>query len=315
VVPGSSTEASGADLAPEQIKAIPARHPWRWVAALVIAVYAAALAESMATNSRYEWSVVRQYLFDDTILHGVRITIELTVISMVLGIAIGVLLAIMRLSPNPIVSGAAWLYIWFFRGTPLLVQVLFWGTAIQALYPRIGLVVPFGPMLVSENSVQLISIFTAAILALSLNEGAYMAEIVRAGILAIDEGQHEAAASLGMSRLQTMRRVVLPQAMRVIIPPTGNETISMLKNTSLISVLGYAELLYSAQIIYARTFQEIPLLIVASIWYIVLTSIMYVGQYYIERHYARGSSRDLPPTPAQRARLFLAEKRLGSERR
>jgi polar amino acid transport system permease protein len=283
------------------------------VAAAIIAVYAAALVYSMATNSHYEWSVVRQYLFDSSILHGVRITIELTVISMVVGIAIGVVLAVMRISPNPIVSGAAWVYIWFFRGTPLLVQVLFWGTAIQALYPRIGIVIPFGPTLVSENSVQLISIFTAALLALSLNEGAYMAEIVRAGILAVDEGQHEAAASIGMSRLQTMRRIILPQAMRVIIPPTGNETISMLKNTSLISVLGYAELLYSGQIIYARTFQEIPLLIVVSIWYIVLTSILYVAQYYIERHYARGTSRDLPPTALQRMRLSIATR--GSGRR
>ena len=305
---GHSTDSSVAGPAPEQIRAIPARHPWRWVAAAIIALYAAALVYSMATNSRYEWSVVRQYLFESSILHGVRITIELTVISMVLGIVIGVVLAIMRLSPNPIVSGAAWIYIWFFRGTPLLVQVLFWGTAIQALYPRIGVVIPFGPTLVSENSVQLISIFTAAILALSLNEGAYMAEIVRAGILAVDEGQHEAAASIGMSRLQTMRRVILPQAMRVIIPPTGNETISMLKNTSLISVLGYAELLYSGQIIYARTFQEIPLLIVVSIWYIVLTSILYVAQYYIERHYARGTSRALPPGALQRMRLSIASR-------
>ena len=310
---GHSTDSSVADPAPERIRAIPARHPWRWVAAAIIALYAAALAYNMATNSRYEWSVVRHYMFDSSILHGVRITIELTVIAMVLGIAIGVVLAIMRLSPNPIVSGAAWVYIWFFRGTPLLVQVLFWGTAIQALYPRIGIVIPFGPTLVSENSVQLISIFTAAVLALSLNEGAYMAEIVRAGILAVDEGQQEAAASIGMSRLQTMRRIVLPQAMRVIIPPTGNETISMLKNTSLISVLGYAELLYSGQIIYARTFQEIPLLIVVSIWYIVLTSILYVAQYYIERHYARGTSRDLPPTALQRMRLSIATR--GSGRR
>jgi polar amino acid transport system permease protein len=305
---GHSTDSSVAGPAPERIRAIPARHPWRWVAAAIIALYGAALAYSMATNSRYQWSVVRHYLFDSSILHGVRITIELTVISMVLGIVIGVVLAIMRLSPNPIVSGSSWLYIWFFRGTPLLVQVLFWGTAIQALYPRIGVVIPFGPTLVSENSVQLISIFTAAILALSLNEGAYMAEIVRAGILAVDEGQHEAAASIGMSRLQTMRRVILPQAMRVIIPPTGNETISMLKNTSLISVLGYAELLYSGQIIYARTFQEIPLLIVVSIWYIVLTSILYVAQYYIERHYARGTARALPPTALQRMRLSIASR-------
>jgi polar amino acid transport system permease protein len=218
------------------------------------------------------------------------VTIELTVLAMVIGVLLGVLLAVMRLSPNPIVSGASWLYIWFFRGTPLLVQILFWYD-ISDLFPTISIGIPFGPALIHGHANTVITAFLAALLALALNEGAYMAEIVRAGIISVPEGQTEAAQSLGMSRLQTMRLIVLPQAMRVILPPTGNETISMLKNTSLISVTAYAELLYATQEISDVNFRPIPLLIVASIWYLVLTSVLYVGQYFIERRYGRGFSR------------------------
>ena len=253
-------------------------------------VLAVAIVRSVATNSRFQWHVVGHYLFDSRILHGVLVTLELTAISMAVGIVLGIVLAVARLSPNPLVSGASWLYIYFFRGTPLLVQLLFW-EFIAALYPRIAIGIPFGPAFIHANANTLITPFAAAILGLALNEGAYMAEIVRAGIISVGEGQSEAAFSLGMSRLQTMRRIVLPQAMRVIVPPTGNETISMLKNTSLVSVIGYAELLYEAQQIYAVSYQTIPLLIVASIWYLVLTSVAYVGQYFIERRFGRGFSR------------------------
>jgi polar amino acid transport system permease protein len=204
---------------------------------------------------------------------------------------LGIVFAVMRLAPNPLVSGASWLYIWFFRGTPLLVQLLFWGF-IAALYPTIDLGVPFGPSFVHANANSLITPFVAALLGFGLNEGAYMAEIVRAGIISVDEGQTEAAQSLGMSRLQIMRLIVLPQAMRVIIPPTGNETISMLKNTSLVIVLGAVfDLLFEAQQIYNANYKTIPLLIVASIWYLALTSVLYVGQYFIERRFGRGFSR------------------------
>jgi polar amino acid transport system permease protein len=275
---------------PEDIKAVPVRRPGRIIAAAIVLVVAVAVIRSIATNSRFQWHVVGQYLFDSRILHGVVVTLELTVISMAIGILLGVVLAVMRLSPNPLVSGASWLYIYFFRGTPLLVQLLFW-EFIAALYPTIAIGIPFGPAFIHANANTLITPFAAAILGLALNEGAYMAEIVRAGIISVGEGQTEAAMSLGMSRLQTMRRIVLPQAMRVIVPPTGNETISMLKNTSLVSVIGYAELLYEAQQIYAATYQTIPLLIVASIWYLVLTSVSYVGQYFIERRFGRGFSR------------------------
>ena len=286
------------------IRAVPVRRPGRWISAAIVLIIAVALIRSVATNPRFEWSVVGQYVFDARILEGLRVTIELTVIAMAIGIVLGVLLAVMRLSHNPLVSGASWFYIWFFRGTPVLVQLLFWYN-IAALYPKIALGIPFGPALVHADANSLITPFTAAILGLGLNEGAYMAEIVRAGMISVDEGQSDAAQSLGMTRLQTVRRIVLPQAMRVIIPPTGNETISMLKTSSLASVIVVTELLYAAQLIYSVNFKTIQLLIVASIWYIVCTSVLYVGQYYLERYYGRGATRELALTPAQRVRLGM----------
>ena len=289
---------------PEDIRAVPVRRPGRWIAAAIVLIVAVALIRSVATNPRFEWSVVGSYLFDSRILEGLRVTIELTVIAMAIGIVLGVLLAVMRLSHNPLVSGASWFYIWFFRGTPVLVQLLFWYN-IAALYPTIAVGIPFGPAFVHADANSLITAFTAAILGLGLNEGAYMAEIVRAGMISVDEGQTDAAQSLGISRLQTLRRIVLPQAMRVIIPPTGNETISMLKTTSLASVIVVTELLYAAQLIYSVNFKTIQLLIVASIWYIVCTSVLYVGQFYLERYYGRGASRELALTPVQRVRLGM----------
>jgi polar amino acid transport system permease protein len=280
------------------------RRPGRWISAAIVLIIAVALIRSVVTNPRFEWSVVGHYVFDARILEGLRVTIELTVIAMAIGIVLGVLLAVMRLSHNPLVSGASWFYIWFFRGTPVLVQLLFW-YSIAALYPTIALGIPFGPALVHADANSLITAFTAAILGLGLNEGAYMAEIVRAGMISVDEGQSDAAQSLGMTRLQTVRRIVLPQAMRVIIPPTGNETISMLKTTSLASVIVVTELLYAAQLIYSVNFKTIQLLIVASIWYIVCTSVLYVGQYYLERYYGRGATRELALTPVQRVRMGM----------
>jgi len=280
------------------------RRPGRWIAAALVLVVAVALIRSVATNPRFEWSVVGSYLFDPRILEGLRLTIELTAIAMAIGIVLGIGLAVMRLSPNPLVSGASWLYIWFFRGTPVLVQLLFWYN-IAALYPKLALGVPFGPALAHIDANTAITPFTAAILGLGLNEGAYMAEIVRAGMISVDEGQTDAAQSLGMTRLQTLRRIVLPQAMRVIIPPTGNETISMLKTSSLASVITVAELLFAVQQIYSANFKPIPLLITASIWYLACTSVLYVGQYYLERRYARGASRKLAPTPFQRVRMGI----------
>ena len=289
----SSSGLTGGEGRPDEIRAVPVRHVGRWVAAAIVVVLGAAGIRSVVTNYRFEWETVGEYLFDERVLEGLRVTLELTVIAMAIGVLLGVLLAVMRLSPNPLVSGSSWLYIWFFRGTPVLVQLLFWYN-ISALYPKIGLGIPFGPSFVHLNGNTVIKPFTAAILGLGLNEGAYMAEIVRAGIISVDEGQSDAARALGMTRLQTMRRVVLPQAMRVIIPPTGNETISMLKTTSLVSVIAVADLLYAVTNIYSSNFKTIGLLIVASIWYLSCTSVLYVGQYYLERYYGRGSSREQP---------------------
>jgi polar amino acid transport system permease protein len=287
---------------PEEIKAVPVRHPGRWVASAIVLVIAVSVIHSMASNKNFGWSVVGQYLFDGRITSGVVETIELTLAAMALGIVIGVVLAVMRLSPNPLIGSGSWLYIWFFRGTPVLVQLIFWYVGIAALYPTINLGIPFGPQFIHINSTSAITGFLAIVLALGLNEGAYMAEIVRAGIISVDEGQTEAAHSLGMTQLQTMRRIVLPQAMRVIIPPTGNETISMLKTTSLAEVAAGTELFSQATNISNANYEVIPLLIVASIWYLALTSVLYVGQYYLERYFARGSARELPPTPLQKVR-------------
>jgi polar amino acid transport system permease protein len=271
------------------LKAVPVRHPWRWVAAVVVALLAVMLVRSLVLNPRFHWDVVGQYLFSSRVLAGMWATVWLTVVAMAIGIVGGVLLAVMRLSANPMLAGASWLYIWFFRGTPVLVQLLFW-SFISALYPRLSLGVPFGPEFVNFSANDVITVPIAAILGLGLNEAAYMAEIVRAGMLSVDFGQTEAAQALGMRRSLVLRRVVLPQAMRVIIPPTGNESINMLKTTSLVSVISMTELLYSVQLIYAVNFKQIPLLLAACIWYLVLTSVLTTGQFYIERHYGRGTT-------------------------
>jgi polar amino acid transport system permease protein len=291
-------------LGSHEIKAIPVRHPGRWVAAAIVVFLGIALGNSMASNSRFEWGIVGNYFTSSRILHGLVVTIELTVTAMAIGIVLGIVLAVMRLSPNPLVSGASWLYIWLFRGTPVLVQILLWYN-IAALYPRFSVGIPFGPTFAHFTAGSVITPFVAGMLALGLNEGAYMAEIVRAGIISVPEGQTDAAHSLGMTRLLTMRRIVLPQAMRVIVPPTGNETISMLKTTSLVSVIAVAELTYSAQLIYSVNYRTIQLLIVASLWYLLVTTVLTIGQFYVERHFGRGATRELPATPLQRLRRGL----------
>jgi polar amino acid transport system permease protein len=289
---------------PEEIKAVPVRHPGRWLAAVVVVVLFAMLVHTLLTNPRFEWNVVWSYFGSTRVLDGLAITILLTVVCMVIGIVLGVILAVMRLSSNPLLSGSSWVYIWFFRGTPVLVQLLVWYN-LAFLYPQLSIGIPFGPSWLTANANSLITPLAAAILGLGLNEGAYMSEIVRAGILSVEHGQGEAAQALGMTRGLTLRRIILPQAMRVIIPPTGNETISMLKTSSLASVIGVTELLYAVQLIYSVNFKTIPLLITASIWYLIVTSVLTVGQYYVERHYARGAARELPLTPRQRIWRYL----------
>ncbi|TAM82141.1 MAG: amino acid ABC transporter permease [Jatrophihabitans sp.] len=305
-------EAAGTTVSrPPDIKAVPVRHPGRWVAVAIIAVIVAMMVHTAvfarvkrgnSLQTRFGWGVVGDYLFARPILQGVLTTLELTAIGMAIGIVGGILLAVMRLSVNPVLSGVSWVYLWFFRGTPLLVQLAFWYSGISYLYPQLSLGVPFGPEVTHFSANNLIVPMVAACIGLGFNEAAYMAEIVRAGILSVEEGQMEAASSLGMNRALTMRRVILPQAMRVIIPPTGNEVISMLKNTSLAYIAAVGELYFAQYIIAARTYQIVPMLLVACIWYLAMTSVLMVGQYYIERHYARGAVRQMPPTPWQKFR-------------
>ncbi len=276
---------------PPDIEAIPVRHYGTWAFAAVVIFLAAAVIVSLAKNPNMEWDVVGEYLFKPLTLRGVVVTIELTIIAMVIGGIGGVLLAVMRLSKNPVLGAIASFYIWFFRGTPVLVQILIWGF-LGALYPTIFMGIPFvGIVFGSWETSAVIGAFTAAILGLGLNEAAYDAELVRAGIISVSPGQSEAALSLGMPWGMTMTRVVLPQAMRVIIPPFGNNTISMLKTTSLVSVIGGNELLTRLQTVWGQTFQIIPLLIVACIWYLALTTVFSIGQYYLEKHYGKGHSR------------------------
>lgn len=291
-----------------QVDAVAVRHPWRWVATGVVVLIAAAMVSSLVTNPRYEWGVVGDYFLSAPILDGLRLTIVLTVIAQVLGIVIGVAVAIMRLSSNPVLSRGSWLYLWFFRGTPLLVQLIFWYN-LSALYPEFSIGIPFGPTAWHGSANALVTPFLVAILGLALNEGAYMAEIVRGGIAGVDRGQTEAAKALGMTHMQTLRRIVLPQAMKLIIPPTGNQTILMLKTTSLVSVLALADLLYSAQAIYARTFQTMPLLIVVSLWFLILTSVLTVGQHYLEEAFSEGPGPEKPAGLGRRVALGMSRRR------
>lgn len=281
-------------------------HTARWLTAAVVLFLIFLITHSLVTNPRFEWGVVFSWFASERLFVGLGRTLQLTVISMLVGIVIGVVLALARLSPNFVIAGVAAFFIWLFRGVPVFVQLLFWGF-IAAIYPRIAVGVPFGPEFFSVDANTLITPFLAAILGLGLNEGAYMSEIVRAGLLSVSRGQTEAANALGMRRFTVMRRIVIPQAMRIIIPPTGNQTISMLKTTSLVSVLAFPELLYSAQLIYSSNFKTIPLLIAASLWYLLVTSVLSTGQYFVERHYNRGSGR---PSPRGRLSRFSKSKRI-----
>ncbi len=263
------------------------RHPWRWVAVAVLAVYAALLVKFLVGNEALHWDLIRGYLFETSILRGVLTTLKLTAVSMAVGVVLGTLLAVMRLSENPVLRYVAGGYVWLFRGTPIVVQLLFW-FFLASVLPEISLGVPFGPEIASWPTNDVITPFMAAILGLGLNEAAYMAEIVRAGIGGVDKGQSEAAEALGMGPFTMYRRVILPQAGRLIVPPTANETISMLKLTSLVIVLSIQDLLGAVTQIYNRNFQQIPLLTVASIWYLAMTTVLTLVQGRLEKRMSRG---------------------------
>jgi polar amino acid transport system permease protein len=265
------------------IRVQPRRHPWRIAGGIVILLAVLDILWSVVANPNFQWAVVGRYLFAGIILRGLATTLSLTFTTMAIGIAGGTILALMRLADNPIAAAFASAYIWLFRGTPLLVQLLFWYN-LAALYPayRIGIPV-LAPNLLHGSVNDLITPISAAILGLGLNEAAYMAEIVRAGIGSVDIGQTEAAKAIGMHNAQITRRIILPQALRLIVPPTGNQLIGTLKTTSLVSVISLSDLLYSAQTIYSRTFQTVPLLIVACFWYLLATTLLSWGQAFLER--------------------------------
>ncbi|MBS2536829.1 amino acid ABC transporter permease [Catenulispora sp. NF23] len=313
---GADDALAAAAVQPNAIRAVRVRRPGRWISAIILLLFVAMFAHMLVSNKNFGWDLVRQWLFWHTIIQAIWVTLELTVYAMLIGIVGGVLLAVMRLSSNPVSATAAWLYTWFFRGTPVLVQLLFWNNIAALVGQQVGFGVPFGPQFFHLDTNSTITAFTAAVLALGLNEAAYMSEIVRAGILSVDEGQSEAAASLGMRRGKIMSRIVLPQAMRVIIPPTGNEVISMLKTSSLASVIGVVELTDASESAIHLYFKAIPFYVVASLWYLFFTTVLSIGQYYIERYYARGSTRNLPPTPFQkllRANLLFRTRRRRAE--
>lgn len=296
---GARYEATQAELN-EEIKAKPLPHPGRWITAAVLLVLFLWFIIGAARNEAYHWDVYFQYLFDTRIAAAAGWTIALTVLAMLIGIIGGAIVAVLRMSENPVLSTVAWFYLWVFRGTPVYVQLVFWGL-LGTIYSTIDL----GVTEVDLTTI-LSNTFVLAFVGLGLNESAYMAEIVRAGIQAVPEGQTEASKALGMSWWQTVRRTILPQAMRIIIPPTGNEFISLLKTTSLVIAVPFSLELYGRSTDIANAlFLPVPMLLVAATWYLVITSILMVGQFYLERYFARGATRQL--TARQLAALADAE--------
>ncbi|SDJ51384.1 amino acid ABC transporter permease [Streptomyces indicus] len=292
---------------------VPTRHYARWAAAFAVLVLVAQFTHGLATNPVWEWEVFAAYFFSDTIVQAVWVTLQLTAYATVLGFLLGTLLAFMRLSRSPVLQTVAWTYIWIFRSIPMIVQLVFWFN-LSALYEQLGVGIPFGPVFWSVDSNSLIGTIGAAVIGLTLHQAAYAAEIVRGGVLAVDSGQSEAAAALGIPRLRQIRRIVLPQAMRAILPTAGNEIIGLLKGTSVVYVMAIGELFYQVQVIYGRNGRVIPLLLVATAWYVVLTSLLSLAQYYVERHYARGADRTPPPTPLQRVRRLVLGMRAAAAR-
>jgi polar amino acid transport system permease protein len=285
---------------PEAIKAVPVRHPGRWVAIAVIAVLVAMFVNMLVTNDAFQWQFMFDNMFRPPVIEGVRTVLIATLLSMIIGVALGTVIAVLRLSPNPVLSSAAWVYTWFFRAVPRIVLLVLFGN-LGILFARYEFGVPFDRQIgnligidfngrfFGADARTLITGFVAGVLGLALSEAAYMAEIVRAGIKAVDPGQQEAAHALGMARGTTLRRIVLPQAMRVIVPPTGNETIAMLKDTALLAFVPVTnELFFQLQAIGARTFRPFPMLVAACLWYLAMTSVLMVGQYFLERYFSRG---------------------------
>jgi len=279
----------------EPIKAVPLRHPIRWAVALFLVAISVAFVVDASHRSAYDWKSFGKYLFDQRVVTACGVTLALTALSMFFAIILGVSFAVMRRSPNPVFRAVSWVFIWAFRGTPVYVQLVFWGL-LSTIYHSFFIGIPdihFHNFYLGFHQAisQQFSLFWIAVIGLSLNEAAYMAEIVRAGLLSVDAGQEEAATSIGMSWWATMRYVVIPQAMRIIIPPTGNEIVSMLKTTSLVTAVPLVTDLYArTRDISAETYNPIPLLLVASAWYLFFTTILMAVQYFVEKRFARGHS-------------------------
>lgn len=290
-----------------------ARHPGRWIAGAAVAVLLAMAGNALVTNPAWDWPVVGEYLFHPSVLHAVLFTVELTALGIALGFLLGTVLALMRLSRVPLLASVAWGYVWLFRSVPLILQLLFWYN-LAALYKQISFGVPFGPAFLSVGTMDLIGPVTAAALGLALHQAAYAAEIVRGGFLSVDPGQLEAAAALGIPRARQILRIQLPQAMRSIVPAAGNEIIGLVKGTSVVYIMALPELFYQVQVIYNRTGRVIAMLLVAAIWYLVLTTVLSVGQYYVERRFGRGLARPGPSARMRRLRRALAVRRAAPRR-
>jgi len=318
---GSSTPevvnvAPAKRVVPEAVKVVPTRHWWRWVLSALVAFVVLQFVWSLFTNQQYEWNVFAEYFFSQSVLNSLGVTLGLTVVSVIGGFILGAVLANFRLSKSPLLSGAAYAYIWFFRSVPLLVQILVWYN-LGYLYPTLGLGTPFTTdfWLVEFSTTTLITAFAAATIGLTLHQAAYFAEIIRGGILSVDQGQLEASAALGLPRRVRFFRIILPQAARAILPNFFNEVIGLVKGTSVVFVVALPELFYTVQVIYNRNQRVIPLLLVAVVWYAIITTVLSIIQFYVERHYARGAHRELPPTPIQRATAWIKLQwaRLGDE--
>ncbi|MFJ3215535.1 amino acid ABC transporter permease [Kitasatospora sp. NPDC086801] len=304
-VPSASAPDHPAPAPAPDARIVARRRPGQWVCAGIALLLAAMAVSSVVRNKAFQWGVVADWFTARSVLNGLTLTLWLTAVTLALGFVLGTGLAVMRMSGNPVLRSLSWGYIWIFRSTPPLVQLLFFFN-IGALYPTLGLGIPFGPEFITVKTVNLIGPTLTAVIGLTLLETAYAAEVIRGGILSVDRGQLEAAAALGLGRWRVLRRIVVPQAMRSIVPTAGNMLISALKGTSIVSVLAVSDLLYSVQLVYLQSYQVIPMLVVATIWYLVVTTLLSIGQYYVERHYAKGATRDgLPPTPLQRARAAL----------
>ncbi|PWJ82277.1 amino acid ABC transporter membrane protein (PAAT family) [Pseudaminobacter salicylatoxidans] len=274
----------------EDLVVVPLRHYGLWIGTAAALAILALIVKALATNPAFDWPTVGKYLFHASIMRGLAQTLLLTVTIMVLAIIIGTVVAIMRLSPSRILNAFASAYIWFFRGAPALIQLIFWFN-LSLIVREISLTLPFIGTIFTVKTNDVMTPFVAAVVALSLHEAGYMAEIVRAGIKSVPGGQTEAAGSLGMNHRLILRRITLPQAMRFIVPPTGNETINLLKTTSLVTMIAVNDLLYAAQSIYARTFETIPLLIVVAFWYLFVVTILSICQHYIEQYYGRSDQQ------------------------